>query len=146
MCTNQKQCTFQLLSSVQAAVSDQALAANLILPPAWNGDSPLQVSMDLQSSTSERGTAAVIDGSRLLVTPLRRAAVPPPLSAVVLEAQAPVLCVTHRHGCASEVKTAMDSNSGLLQQCNWNVGQDKESTAGLLQERSHMWSAAPLRT
>ena len=63
--------------------------------------------MDLQSSTSERGTAAVIDGSRLLVTPLRRTAVPPPLSAVVLEALAPVLCVTHRHGSSSEVKTAI---------------------------------------
>lgn len=90
--------------------------------------------MDLQSSTSERGTAAVIDGSRLLVTPLRRTAVPPPLSAVVLEALAPVLCVTHRHGSSSEVKTAMDDNSDLLQQCNWNVGQSDECTAGLLQE------------
>ncbi len=58
--------------------------------------------MDLQSSASEQGTAAVVDGARLLVTPLRIAAVPPPLSAVTLLASAPILCVGHRHGTPSE--------------------------------------------
>ena len=67
----------------------------------------LQVTMDLQSSTSEQGTAAVVDGSRLLVTPLRIAAVPPPLSAVTLEAQAPVVCIGHRHGGYAEARPAL---------------------------------------
>lgn len=69
----------------------------------------LQVTLDMQSSASERGTAAVVDGNRLLVTPLRIAAVPPPLSAVVLEAQAPIVCIGHRHGGSSEVRTALCS-------------------------------------
>ena len=69
----------------------------------------LQVTMDLQSSMSEQGTAAVVDGSWLLVTPLRIAAVPPPLSAVILEAQAPVVCIGHRHGGCSEASPALHS-------------------------------------
>ena len=63
----------------------------------------LQVRIALHSSTSQNGTAAVVDGSKLLVTPLRTSAVPPPLCAVVLEASAPILCVSHRQGTPSEV-------------------------------------------
>ena len=63
----------------------------------------LQVRIALHSSTSQNGTAAVVDGSKLLVTPLRTSAVPPPLCAVVLEASAPILCIGHRQGTPSEV-------------------------------------------
>ena len=59
--------------------------------------------MALRSSTSQYGTAAVVDGSKLFVTPLRTSAVPPPLSAVVLQASAPILCIGHRQGTPSEV-------------------------------------------
>ncbi|CAL5218701.1 g412 [Coccomyxa viridis] len=72
-----------------------------------------EVTLDMQSSASERGTAAVVDGNRLLVTPLRIAAVPPPLSAVVLEAQAPIVCIGHRHGGSSEAIAVALSDGGL---------------------------------
>ena len=65
--------------------------------------------MTLHGSTSQNGTAAVVDGSKLLVTPLRTSAVPPPLCAVVLEASAPILCIGHRQGTPSEVCPALSS-------------------------------------
>ena len=65
--------------------------------------------MALHSSTSQYGTAAVVDGSKLLVTPLRTSAVPPPLCAVVLEASAPILCIGHTQGTPSEVCPTLPS-------------------------------------
>lgn len=64
---------------------------------------PKQVSFGVQNCISDRGTAAVIDGAKLLVTPLRLAIVPPPLSAVTLLAPAPVSCVAIRDFTDSEV-------------------------------------------
>ncbi len=41
-------------------------------------------------SVSRRGTAAVIDGDRVLLTPLRHVVVPPPMAAVTARVSAPV--------------------------------------------------------
>jgi len=45
---------------------------------------------------SARGTAAVVDGARVLLTPLRLAAVPPPLAAAAVVLPAPAACVALR--------------------------------------------------
>lgn len=63
-----------------------------------------QVSFGVQGCVSERGTAAVIDGARLLVTPLRLAVVPPPLSAAVLTTPAPIFYVAIRDFTDAEVQ------------------------------------------
>jgi elongator complex protein 1 len=61
------------------------------------------VRFGLEACASERGTAAVIDGRRLLLTPLRLALVPPPLAAAELRAPAPACCVALRSHGAAEV-------------------------------------------
>ena len=45
---------------------------------------------------SARGTAAVVDGGRVLLTPLRLALVPPPLASLAVSLPAPAHCVALR--------------------------------------------------
>ena len=75
-----------------------------------------QVSFGVQNCVSERGTAAVIDGAKLLVTPLRLAIVPPPLSAVALLAPAPVSCVAIRDFAEAEVHPCLPVSCKGFQQ------------------------------
>lgn len=49
-----------------------------------------------QHAVSERGTAAVVDGRRLLLTPLQHELVPPPMASVVAECSAPAQSVSFR--------------------------------------------------
>lgn len=42
----------------------------------------LQIELCMDACVSEKGTAAVVDGSRVLLTPLQRVLVPPPMCAV----------------------------------------------------------------
>lgn len=49
-----------------------------------------QINFVRQPIVSERGTAAVIDGCRLLLTPLRHTVIPPPMCAVTAHAAAPI--------------------------------------------------------
>ena len=55
--------------------------------------SNLQVEFGLAACVSNRGTAAVIDGARILVTPLRTSVVPPPMCAAQLNLPAAARCV-----------------------------------------------------
>ncbi len=73
-----------------------------------------QVKFNAHTCVSERGTAAVIDGAKLLITPLGLAVVPPPLSAVVLLAPAPASCVAIRDFTGAEVlASSPDTSHGL---------------------------------
>lgn len=67
----------------------------------------LQVHFRLAGCVSERGTAAAIDGRRLLLTPLRHALVPPPLCAAELRVPAPACCIALRDHSSAEVLTAL---------------------------------------
>ena len=49
-----------------------------------------QMHLSQQPAVSCRGTAAVIDGDKLLLTPLRHVVIPPPLAAVTARTSAPV--------------------------------------------------------
>ena len=53
----------------------------------------LQIDFVREVSVSRRGTAAVVDGARLLLTPLRHTLVPPPMCAVTARSNAPVTSV-----------------------------------------------------
>ena len=52
---------------------------------------------------SELGTAAVIDGCHLLITPLRHVVVPPPLCAVTADFDSPIQSLAFLNGHESEV-------------------------------------------
>lgn len=73
-----------------------------------------QVGLGAGQCVSERGTAVVIDGARLLVTPLRLAAIPPPLSAVTITLPGPASCATISNFGASEVRRATRYSSNAF--------------------------------
>lgn len=52
---------------------------------------------------SARGTAAVVDGARVLLTPLRLVVLPPPLASVAVTLPAPAACVALRDAGGAEV-------------------------------------------
>lgn len=52
---------------------------------------------------SARGTVAVVDGARVLLTPLRLALVPPPLASLAVSLPAPAVCVALRDCGGAEV-------------------------------------------
>ncbi|BDA44195.1 Elongator complex protein 1 [Coccomyxa sp. Obi] len=85
------------------------------------------VSFGVQHYTSERGTVAVIDGSKLLVTPLRLAVVPPPLSAAVLLAPSPISCLAIRDTTEPEA-IAMFLSDGRLAVVHCLEEDDWEAT------------------
>ena len=53
----------------------------------------VQVDLCMNHSVSTNGTAAVVDGCRVLLTPLQRALLPPPMCAVVAVYHQPVQCI-----------------------------------------------------
>ncbi|CAK0773220.1 hypothetical protein CVIRNUC_004042 [Coccomyxa viridis] len=100
-----------------------------------------EVRIALHSSTSQNGTAAVVDGSKLLVTPLRTSAVPPPLCAVVLEASAPILCIGHRQGAPSEAIAVVLSDGSLavaecLEEDDWECAAEASEPSNMPQNAS----------
>ena len=56
---------------------------------------------------SELGTAAVVDGCQLLITPLRHMVVPPPLCAVTADFGSPIQSLAFLNGHESEVSRPM---------------------------------------
>ena len=64
-------------------------------------------------SVSALGTAAVVDGSTVLLTPLRQCIVPPPLSAVAVQCQAPVVAVALRD-CSEDEALAVVLSDGSI--------------------------------
>lgn len=52
-----------------------------------------QVEFCVSQDVSSSGTAAVVDGCQVLLTPLQRALVPPPMCAVAAVFHQPVQCV-----------------------------------------------------
>ena len=57
-----------------------------------------------QYTVSERGTAAVIDGRQLLLTPLQHELAPPPMCSVAARCRAPVISTSFWSGAGPEVK------------------------------------------
>ena len=53
----------------------------------------LQVELCMERCVSESGTAAVVDGTNVLLTPVQRALVPPPMCAVAAVLPSPVQCL-----------------------------------------------------
>ena len=69
------------------------------------GSTIMQVQLGTGLAVSALGTAAVIDGCEVLLTPLRRCVVPPPLCAVTVRFQAPVQLLAWLDAIPSEVKS-----------------------------------------
>lgn len=63
----------------------------------------LQLDLAMDRLVSNRGTAVVVDGARLLVTPLQRALVPPPMCAAAADLPAPVQCCAFGQHNGNEV-------------------------------------------
>ncbi|KAK9834184.1 hypothetical protein WJX81_006434 [Elliptochloris bilobata] len=79
---------------------------------------------------SARGTAAVVDGARVLLTPLGLAIVPPPLAAVAVALAAPAACVALRDCGGAEVLAAATADGGLcLAPCAREDFWDEEADA-----------------
>ncbi|KAK9915662.1 hypothetical protein WJX75_002381 [Coccomyxa subellipsoidea] len=114
-------------SGLYIAWSETALGLDIVSSSGRFGS----VSFGVQNCISDRGTAAVIDGAKLLVTPLRLAIVPPPLSAVTLLAPAPVSCVAIRDFTDSEA-IAMVLSDGRLAMISCLEEDDWEATVETL--------------
>ena len=52
----------------------------------------LQIDLMMDNLVSDHGTAAVVDGGRVLITPLQRALIPPPMCAAAADFPGPVQC------------------------------------------------------
>lgn len=57
----------------------------------------------MSQDVSSKGTAGVVDGCRVLLTPLQRALVPPPMCAVAAVFSHPVQCVAFGNHDGNEV-------------------------------------------
>ena len=66
---------------------------------------------------SSNGTAAVVDGSTVLLTPLQRALVPPPMCAVAAVFPQPVQCLAFGEHQGREVRPSFCKASYLLPAC-----------------------------
>ena len=53
----------------------------------------VQLELGMTQSISPKGTAAVVDGTQVLLTPLQRTVLPPPMCAVAVTFQQPVQCL-----------------------------------------------------
>lgn len=68
----------------------------------------MQLDLAMHEVVSNKGTAAVVDGARVLITPLQRALVPPPMCAAAADFAAPVQCCAFGEQNGNEVRlTAM---------------------------------------
>ena len=61
----------------------------------------------MDCAVSSNGTAAVIDGAQVLLTPLQRALVPPPLCAVAAVFPQPVQCLAFGQHQGHEVRPSL---------------------------------------
>jgi len=71
------------------------------------------VSFSWECCVSSLGTAAVVDGTSVLLTPLRQSIVPPPLCAAAVACPAPVVVVALRQCCEDEALACVLSDGRL---------------------------------
>lgn len=64
----------------------------------------VKVDLAMERTVSSSGTAAVVDGATLLLTPLQRALVPPPMCAVAAVFPHPMQCLAFGNHQGNEVK------------------------------------------
>lgn len=64
----------------------------------------VQVDFMMGNLVSNKGTAAVVDGSQVLMTPLQRALIPPPMCAAAAHFAAPVQCCAFGQHEGNEVR------------------------------------------
>lgn len=137
---------------------DEAVAARL---HSCSAAGRLSASCFLQQhAVSERGTAAVVDGRRLLLTPLQHELVPPPMASVVAECPAPTQSVSFRtsadgrevRGCHSlslavaqtpkascRAGAATNGSGGRGVPCTSPVGPDFRTSANGYEVRCSLW-------
>ncbi|EIE25950.1 IKI3-domain-containing protein [Coccomyxa subellipsoidea C-169] len=118
-------------SELHVAWSETALALDMVASNGTFGS----VKFNAHTCVSERGTAAVIDGAKVLITPLGLAVVPPPLSAVVLLAPAPASCVAIRDFTGAEAIAMVLSDGRLaviscLEEDDWEVTVETLAASG----------------
>ena len=70
-----------------------------------------QVTFTYEPTVSIRGSTAVIDGCRLLLTPLRHSVVPPPMCTCTVQLPAVATCVAFRDLGSDEVRLHAISHS-----------------------------------
>ena len=83
----------------------------------------LQIDLMMDNLVSDKGTAAVVDGGRLLVTPLQRALIPPPMCAAAADFPGPVQCCAFGEHEGDEVL--------LLQYLQGNNRQEQAMSFGV---------------
>ncbi|KAL4852847.1 Elongator complex protein 1 [Chlorella vulgaris] len=88
-------------------------AAPLLLHLLSNDGTYQQLQFSRQADVSGRGTAVVVDGASLLLTPLRHTVVPPPMCAVTASLPAPVACLAIQDGEEREAIAAVLSDGRL---------------------------------
>ena len=76
----------------------------------------VKVDLAMERTVSSSGTAAVVDGATLLLTPLQRALVPPPMCAVAAIFSHPVQCLAFGTYQGHEVQPFLLA-SWLLHMC-----------------------------
>eukprot|EP00887_Chlorella_sp_A99_P002271 scaffold10.g2271.t1 len=105
---------------------------------AWDAEAPLllhattaegdyeRLLLSRQPSASALGTAVVVDGRRLLITPLRLCCVPPPMAAAQAALPAPAACVAVRNGIGREaIATVLsDGRLALLESAEGDQWED----------------------
>ena len=69
----------------------------------------MQVEFCMRQNVSINGTAAVVDGSQVLLTPLQRAVVPPPMCAVAASFHGGVQCLAFGDHQGNEVRAVVPS-------------------------------------
>lgn len=72
-----------------------------------------QVELYMDRCVSNNGTAAVVDGNTVLINPLQRALVPPPMCAVALQFPGPVQCLAFGEHEGCEVLAGVTSSGEL---------------------------------
>ena len=94
-----------------------------------------------ESTVSDRGTCAVIDGDAVLLTPMFRAPIPPPLCAAKVIFNAPVVAVAFQPATSSVERFVALLSTGELAQASSVQGADWERTADVFadSERAASW-------
>ena len=64
----------------------------------------MQVDLMMGNLVSNKGTAAVVDRSQVLISPLQRALIPPPMCAAAADFPAPVQCCAFGQHEGNEVR------------------------------------------
>ena len=97
---------------------------------------PVQVDFCMSQDVSSNGTAGVVDGWRVLLTPLQRALVPPPMCAVAAVFHQPVQCIAFGDHDGNEVcwQTHMTHSCSLP-----TLSQASEISKSLSKAVLHGW-------